>query len=305
MRKLTAIILIAAVAFSAPSPVGPRLAEADPRNEATAGFMVALVVEVIILEVLQGSVNTLRNYVAGNLKTLLTRAITEQQLDDAMYAHDHRALAPNRQINPTSGALSGLYSDLTNAGGVSFGGGFGDADLERFLTGRAAVSPADFHGDYRRRTEALGKYAQGVMNGNDGGVDRLIQYHNNAVAAVNALSAGDAKGDLKDIWHQEYVKMRDFNDWFLPYSATSPTPSHLTVFDDDILTGPGYRRTIQASGQISNLKNHLMASARASLTRQLEADVKYAHNRQQESADSHFAFERAVGSWHPVNGTGY
>jgi conjugal transfer/entry exclusion protein len=104
--------------------------------------------------------------------------------------------------------------------------------------------------------------------------------------------------------------MLEYHLYMLPYSTARPTnfkdaDDRNDFLDNEILTGPGYRQTIQASGQISNMKSHLMASVRASLARQTEADAKYAHNEQQEKADSHFAFERSVGSWNSLNGTDY
>jgi hypothetical protein len=210
-----------------------------------------------------------------------------------MYAHDHRSLLDENKIDPTgiTNTLSTSLSTLT------------DGDAESFFTGRTALSAADFHGDYKKRAESLSEYAVRVMKTNDNDMNRLGRYQTEGLRPMlAALFAGDKKSDLKDIWKDEHDKMQDFHDNMLPYCAADPDDF---ILDDEILTGPGYRRTIQASGQISQLKNHLMANIRTSLVRQTEADVKYAHNEQQEKADAHFAFERAVGSWSSSNGTGY
>gem|GEM_PF-6069586 len=310
MKKLTSAIVIAALMLCMSFP--PRPSEGSWR---TVGWMTALLGEVSALMALQTNIIVMRERILDNIKDSQTIGIYEQQFDTAMYAHDHRALASSQRIDPTgiSSTLSTLYSDLTRAGGVSFGGSLADGNLDNFLTGGPSASPADFHGDYRRRAESLRDYSVGVMNGNDSEMRRLVRYQNEAfVPMLNALFAGDSQSSLRNIWRDEHNKMQKFHNWMLPYNAANPNSFKDAEGEEffgrnnqAILTGPGYRRTIQASGQIANLKNHLTTGVMASLARQLEADVKYAHNEQQEKADAHFAFGRAVGSWHPVNGNSY
>ena len=293
MRRLTAVIVTAAliffVIFSGTPTVRPVEAASDP--DVIAAAMVVLVIEVGVLIATQTGINEARSAILDATKSMQDRAIIEQRFDTTMYAHDHRALSDDNKIDPSEVTLSVEFSGATD---LSF-----------------TSTPADFPGDYKKRAETLGQYAGGVTNYYDSDLKRIAMYQAEALEPmVEALFAGDEKDDLRDIWEDEYDEMLAYHDYLLPYSTARPdnfkdNDDNEDFLDDEILTGPGYRRTIQASAQVSNLKNHLMASVRAGLVRQADADVKYAHNEQQERAETHFAFERAVGQWNLSSGTDY
>jgi hypothetical protein len=300
MRKFTAIVVTAALIFSMLISDNRLVRPVEASLVEKAIAMAALVVEVGLLIATQTLINEARNRILDATKDRQDRAILEQRFDTTMYAHDHRPLSDDNIIDPAY---------ITNT--LSLLGLSGGNDIS-FFTGRSgAASPADFPGDYKNRADSLADYADKVNTGNTVDMIRLVKYQTEALEPmVEALFAGVNKDDLRDVWEGEYDEMLEYHLYMLPYSTARPTnfkdaDDREDFLDDEILTGPGYRQTIQASGQISNMKNHLMASVRASLARQTEADVKYAHNEQQERADSHFAFRRSVGSWNSSNGTDY
>jgi hypothetical protein len=126
--------------------------------------------------------------------------------------------------------------------------------------------------------------------------------------------AGPGDDELADLWTEEYKIMKDYHDQ-LPYKEADPDDFLDYAWDDDdkkpalpdeIPQGPGYRSTLQASGQISNFKNNIMSNVRVGIARRAEANAKFSLHETQMRADRHRAFERAVGTWtNSSTGTGY
>jgi hypothetical protein len=312
--------LIAICVISAAIPLAPRTAEASLVADAVE--MCILVGEVVVLWQLQKAITKARGEIEELTEHLHNRNIHEMQFDMTMYMQDHRALPLGLRVNPLSAAsdLTGLYSGLSGAGGVSFkSGALTEADAREFITGRASADPrrADFPEDYRERAGRLKRYADGVVGGINRDLDALILYQKDIKSMDIALRSEVAAGNLADVWESEFEQLEDYES-VLPFDEADPEEFNEYYWGEDggdamlpesVLTGPGYRWTVQASGQMANFRNHIMTRVRAGTARQIEAEAKFAANEQAERSGAHFAFERAVEtSWSgsvPSTGSGY
>jgi hypothetical protein len=289
-----------------------------------------------------------------------------------------------------------LYGELASAGGVSFGTSApGEREMRVFASGRSGdVRPSGFPEDFRESGESLRKYAQGVIDGNENDLARMMTYQDYIWRMQEALMYGyksDGKPDkyrdlpdfpnwfmdllkkgispeligykypgyyawlygtqwrfgtneqhtelekiygkdvyttryvndflgrakpgddeLADLWMAEFDKLKDYHSR-LPYKAADPDDFLDFAWEDEdreaalppeILQGPGYRSMLQASGQITNFKNHIMPNIRIGIARRAEANAKFSLHETQMRADKHRAFERAVGTWAASSGIG-
>jgi hypothetical protein len=267
------------------------------------------------------NISDLRSRILEDTKYLYDRSLHEMQWYTTMYSHDHRKLGLQYRAYPegTLLSLSKLYASLYDSGGVMFKAQSSmDAKPSRaetsvFIRGRERVSSADFPGDYRKRAAALASYGRGVIKGNIMDLDMTLGYAG-AIASMDAaptvhLTLDVLGGDKKSLWKFEHEKILgkakggrlyynaadpgNFNEFAWSDKKKYETP----MVSDDIITGPGYRWSIQATAQAGNLKNFVMPAIRVGVLRQAEAEAKFAMNERSERADSHYAFGGAVGSW--------
>ncbi|MDR3280503.1 MAG: hypothetical protein LBT23_08315 [Synergistaceae bacterium] len=306
MRKITASVILSVTLFTCwPMQLGGvRRAEASLVE--TAVEMIAIVVEAGIALGLQWGITNERDDIESITEDLHDRALVEMQWDTTMYAHDHRPLPGSLRLTPpdTTSAVKDLYDRLYSDGGVSFKGSVpSDEEMSEFITGLAGpVRPEGFAEDYKERVASLDRYATRILEGNDQDMARILEYQKYLASMDVALRSGVSKEVLSDgLWEQEYDELKAYHDK-LPYKSADP--SEFVDFDeekptlpDEILTGPGYRWTLQASGQIANFRNYLIPNMRVGFTRQIESLAKFELNEQQERTNRHYSFERAVGSW--------
>jgi hypothetical protein len=310
MKRLAPILLAAVMICASPLAAGA----AGGAYLGTPSSHYEILVEEAIVFVALGAqlltldfINTARGSVAEEMRTFHNKNIDEMQWDTTMYAHDHRPLESSMNAAAlTALSLVQTIAAMSFYGGTIFanGGAAADARAEYFMRGVSSPSPADYPGDYIKRSSSLISYAAEALGAAEksrtsaAGFQTLIRNMN------EATNTGTDEGELGGAWEDEFDALKDFHE-NLPYWAADPDDE---IFDAvwGAATRAGYRRALQASSLAANFRNAQINGVRAAVMAQIEADAKFANNAEREETERHEAFGRGVGTWQNIGGgTGY